>query len=103
MNFQVQTNLPDDRNVVADSVWANAHGKWIIDDTKLTYSAGFTDNQNDAIEALKNGFDHFTVRSAERKDGFWTKGENVVIEYFGKTTGNGNPLSKVYEPNQVFP
>lgn len=88
---------------IADKVWKNGDGKWIIDDTKLTLSADFTDNQKDAIKALINGQGPFTVRSAERvDDGFWSKGESVVIDYFGRTNGNGDPMSKIYEPFQEF-
>ena len=87
MIFQVQTNLPDDRNVVADN-----------------QEAALEALQATLKEALENGSAAFTVRSAERGGkGFWTKGESIVIDYFGRTNGNGDPMSGIYEPSRVYP
>ena len=95
---QVQINLPNGGNTVADNVWlkkvydefGGLSYEVIVNETKLSRSTDFTKRQKQFIADIGKPDSKFTLRNTKFKDKFdLDQGIELNVKTYIKTTGNG--------------
>jgi hypothetical protein len=102
---QVQIKLPDNTWAIADNVWYKANpatGKFdiVINETKLSGAAPFSNNQQKLMDELAKGNTSFTLRSTKFGQTF-PGGSQLNVESMVKTVGTGVP-STSYTVYKIF-